>query len=171
MTHEGPNYELMKKTGITPDTNWDTTDRLRGVAPKQGFEWTDRFNKKHFVRVDSYNTEVRVMFPISNCAILFRAENIDNPGNVLYTRFSADHMWCDATFTYQSWGPLLWQGEHVWGQFTFYKDNDISSKCTEWNVWDNALSKISHDYSRVGDFIKALVEPPVEPGECSPYCA
>ncbi len=28
---------------------------------------------------------------------------------------------------------------HVWGKFTFYKDNNISSKCTDWDRWQRAL--------------------------------
>lgn len=47
--------------------------------------------------------------------------------------------WCEATFLYQKSGPQFWDGEHVWGKFTFYEDNDISSKCTDWNRWERAL--------------------------------
>ncbi|CAB4022832.1 Hypothetical predicted protein [Paramuricea clavata] len=139
MTHEGPNYLRIKETGITADSSSYTEDRLRGVAPTNGFKRIDRFNQHHFVKVSSSNPQVTIMFPVSNREVRFRASGIDNPGDELRTGCGAEHRWCEATFLYQKSGPQFWGGEHVWGKFTFYEDNDISSKCTDWNRWERAL--------------------------------
>ena len=137
--HKGTNYIRIKETGITADTSSFTQDRLRGDAPTKGFEWVDRFNQKHFVQVNPSKPEVTVMFPVSNRTILFRARNINDPGDELRTGCGTPHRWCEATFVYQKSGPLPWEGEHVWGSFTFYDDNAIASKCTDWDKWDRAI--------------------------------
>ena len=133
------NYIRIKETGITADTSSFTQDRLRGDAPTKGFEWVDRFNQKHFVQVNPNKPQVTMMFPVSNRTILFRARNINDPGDELRTGCGTPHRWCEATFVYQKSGPLPWEGEHVWGSFTFYDDNAIASKCTDWDKWDRAI--------------------------------
>ncbi|XP_028416381.1 uncharacterized protein LOC114540390 [Dendronephthya gigantea] len=138
MSHTGPNYLKIKETGITADRSSYTEDRLCGEAPQSGFKWIDRFSQEHMVKVHVNRPEVTVMFPVSNHEVRFRATGINNPGDELRTGFGFEHRWCEATFMYQESGPMPWQGEHVKGKFTFYKDNDISSKCTDWNKWEQA---------------------------------
>ncbi len=155
MTHDGTNYLRIKETGITIDTSSYTQDRLRGEAPSHGFTWIDRFNKKHFVKVTSSNQQINVMFPVSNREVRFRASGIDNPGDELRTGCGTEHRWCEATFIYQSSGPHVFSsGPHVLGKFTFYEDNNISSRCTDWDNWDRAI-KTAKDGVDLGTAIKS----------------
>lgn len=158
MTHQGPNYLRIKETGITADTSSFTEDRLRGEAPTKGFNWIDRFNQKHFVKVTSSKPQVTIMFPVSNREVRFRARDIDNPGDELRTGCGVEHRWCEATFIYQKTGPQFWQGEHVWGKFTFYDDNNISSKCTDWDRWERAM-KTANDGVNLAQAITSVVKP------------
>lgn len=140
MTHSGVDYNKIRETGITAGPSYWNSDRLRGDAPTKGFSWIDRFDEEHTVKVSSSSPQITVIFPVSNCEVRFRATGIDNPGNTLSTTCSPEHKWCEATFQYEPYGPLFWQGEHVWAQCTFYEDNATSAKITDIATWKHVSS-------------------------------
>ena len=98
------------------------------------------------------------MFPVSNREVRFRAKGINgsqSPPDELRTGCGTEHRWCEATFIYQESGPLPSNGEHAWGKFTFYEDDDISSKVTDWDTWDRVI-KTTKDGVDVIQAIKKL---------------
>lgn len=154
MTHIGENYDKIRGTGVTTLTPEYNSDRLRGEAPTEGFKWRDRFNQDHKVQVSSDDPEVTVIFPVSNGEVRFRASDIDNPGDSLSTSCSYEYKWCEAVFHYESWGPkFFWQGAHVWARCTFYKDNEASRKCSDYETWKKLYSSNGIKQTMQGKYI------------------
>ena len=148
MAHNGTKYlETVRQekadTASVVDKNSYTEDRLRGDAPKNGFKWIDRFNEEHTVHVTAAKPQITVMFPVSNGEVRFRAKGINginSPSDELKTGCGVEHRWCEATFILQASGPLPGQGEHVWAKCSFYEDKNITSKSSDWDRCDRAIS-------------------------------
>ena len=95
MTHEGPQYDVIDPS-IKPDNFFYTEIQLLGDAPSKGFSWLDGYEK--LVNVSSVEPEIKVIFPVCDGIVMFRANNIDSPGmHVVRIACRSHDKWCEAT--------------------------------------------------------------------------
>jgi hypothetical protein len=120
MSHDGPQYVIINSS-MKPEISSCTELTLHGDAASTGFTWLDGLDKLHFVKVSSIEPEITVIFPVSDCIVQFRANNIDSTCNMVRTSCGPHHKWCEATFSYKK--AVMWRGEHVRAKLQFYTEN------------------------------------------------
>jgi hypothetical protein len=131
-TKTGPNYKHIKEA-LTLDKSSFTSDNLRGEAPSKGFTWTDRFNKVHSLYLNDGETYT-CFFPVSNREVLFKAKGIDYKvwplptGNALRVGCGTEHRWAEVKFDRN--------GDCIRAHSSFYEDNNLTSKCTDWDNYE-----------------------------------
>ena len=122
MSHDGPQYVVIKSLMESNLSSYSTELKLQGYAASTGFSWIDGLKKLHFVKVSSAEPEVTVVFPVSDCIVVFEGNNIGHGGtcNLVRTACGPHHKWCKATFSYKK-TDVKWQG-YVSAKLQFYTE-------------------------------------------------
>ena len=115
-----------------------THDNLRGVSPQEGFQWRDRFNRRHFLKL-AVGDQWTCFFPSQPNNIFFTAKDINkhmfDTGSSLRVGCTAAHRWCQAQFVNE--------GHKIRSTCVFYFDTDFAEKCTDWSNFKKIVSEIA----------------------------
>ena len=120
MSHGGPQYVVIQSLMDSSLSSSSTELKLQGDAASTGFSWIDGLEKLHFVKVSSAEPEVTAVFPVSDCIVVFEANNIGSTCNLVRTACGPHHKWCKATFSYKK-ADVIWPS-YVRAKLQFYTE-------------------------------------------------